>query len=575
MTSANIVKLPVQNLNKSDQNKNTDKKDNAYALSFQSEFKNIVQDLNQGSLKSINSSNGISSLKSVMSTYSLTVNSKVSINLADKASDIQKSTPSANTEKVSTGSEKASAGASSVDTNSSTPVSNSTPDRSTDNTASKLSDKATNDIKDAIEKRLGVSDKQLESAMEKLGLKYEDLQDPSNLLNLAAYLVGNGDTQNLLLTNGVKELMNDVKDIFSRMDQSNLNGSSDKNADVFVTVDDSQNQLPTESVIKTSNEATVSPDENEAIIDGTQNNADSTIADALNDNISDGSNANGNQNDGSGTKIQVVDLRTPGAENNTDAASDETTASDGNSNEAIPEVITDENTGDSKSGQNDDGFNNDSSRFTKTPETAKASETVVTQEANVNNASVTFQSVYQQVTTSTSYSASGYKGVNTENIINQIVQNAKVTITDTEHTMEMVLNPHELGRIFMEVSSKDGALRAKIFTENENVKTALENQMQILQKNFDEKGFKIDAVEISVGTHQFNENQEKSATGFEMFSQDRRGEQGETDGSTDNRTATRRIDLNNLDSLRGLMTQEELLTAQIMKEQGNTVDYTA
>jgi len=168
-----------------------------------------------------------------------------------------------------------------------------------------------------------------------------------------------------------------------------------------------------------------------------------------------------------------------------------------------------------------------------------------------------------------------YKGANTENIINQIVQNAKVTITDTEHTMEMVLNPHELGRIFMEVSSKDGALRAKIFTENENVKNALENQMQLLQKNFDEKGFKIDAVEISVGAHQFKENQEKSGTGFEMFSQDRRGEGNETESNADNRSSTRRINLNSLDGLRGLVTEEELLTAQIMKEQGNTVDYTA
>ncbi len=565
MTSANIVKLPVQNLNKSDQNKNTDKKDNPYALSFQSEFKNIVQDLNQSSLKSINSSNGISSLKSVISTYSITMNSKVSINLTDKTADSQKSSSSVNKNKIG-----ANTGA--VDGKLSTNVSESKSDNSIDNRTPKLNDKTTNDIKDVIEKRLGVSDEQLESAMEKLGLKYEDLQDPSNLLSLATYLVGNGNAQNLLLTNGIKELMSDVTGIFSDANLNNMNGTSSKDLVMQPGDNKAADQSSMQPVSETTDEMKNLSDANKAIVDGTQseNNADITNATTEN-NSSSGSNANGNQNDGSGAKVQVVDLRTPGAENNTD------TTSDGKSDETLPEVVTGENTSNSESGQNDDGSNNDSSKFTKLPETSKASEKALTSEVgvNVNNSSVTFQSVYQQTTTATSFSTLSYKGANTENIINQIVQNAKVTITDTEHTMEMVLNPHELGRIFMEVSSKDGALRAKIFTENENVKNALENQMQLLQKNFDEKGFKIDAVEISVGAHQFKENQEKSGTGFEMFSQDRRGEGNETESNADNRSSTRRINLNSLDGLRGLVTEEELLTAQIMKEQGNTVDYTA
>lgn len=73
-----------------------------------------------------------------------------------------------------------------------------------------------------------MSDEQLESAMEKLGLKYEDLQDPSNLLSLATYLVGNGNAQNLLLTNGIKELMSDVTGIFSDANLNNMNGTSSK-----------------------------------------------------------------------------------------------------------------------------------------------------------------------------------------------------------------------------------------------------------------------------------------------------------------------------------------------------------
>jgi flagellar hook-length control protein FliK len=36
-----------------------------------------------------------------------------------------------------------------------------------------------------------------------------------------------------------------------------------------------------------------------------------------------------------------------------------------------------------------------------------------------------------------------------------------------------------------------------------------------------------------------------------------------------------RIDLNNMDNLMGLMTDEEVLAAQIMKQQGNTISFQA
>ena len=39
--------------------------------------------------------------------------------------------------------------------------------------------------------------------------------------------------------------------------------------------------------------------------------------------------------------------------------------------------------------------------------------------------------------------------------------------------------------------------------------------------------------------------------------------------------ATRHINLNELDGLSGLMTEEETLVAKMMAEQGNSVDFTA
>jgi flagellar hook-length control protein FliK len=603
MTSANVVKLPVQTLSKSDQSKKYEKKDNADALSFQSELKNLVQDLKNESLKSLDSSNGISSLKSVMSNYSISNSSKISSSLSDNVRDMTKNDQNSNASTLST--DKVNNDIS--DYQNETPKSNASNkndtrsseiiDRSDGNKNTSISDKTADEVKSTIEKRLGVSDQQLESALEKLGLKIEDLQDPANLLSVAAYLVGNGDTQNLLLTNGIKELMDEVKSIFAEAKTDNqipdslIDGSANTDdKDVSLIAADKNNVVQTGSSADTVTASTDSQNGVSAISDDqlTANSSDAASTDAdpiLQNAQQDQENSENNTsaegtNDASGARVQIVDKRTAAAidatEDNpvTDNSVDDSTTVDAGS-----EVITNENTGNAGENKNGDGFDNDSSRFAKSFDTAKstgtASQPEATANANISNPTTTFQSIFQQTTSSVTTTSTTYKSVNTENVINQIVQNAKVTLTDTENTMEMVLNPHELGKIFMEVSSKDGALRAKIFTENENVKNALENQMQLLQKNFDEKGFKIDAVEISVGTHQFRENQERTDTGFDMSSQNNGGGNGNDSQEADTRSATRRIDLNNLDNLRGLMTEEELLTAQIMKEQGNTVDYTA
>jgi flagellar hook-length control protein FliK len=161
--------------------------------------------------------------------------------------------------------------------------------------------------------------------------------------------------------------------------------------------------------------------------------------------------------------------------------------------------------------------------------------------------------------------------VDVSSMIDKLVQTARVTLTDTSHTMEMILNPEELGKIFMSVTEKDGTIKARILAENETVKTALETQLVLLQDKFKANGMKIDSVEVSVGTHEFKEGQEESqALDMGMNNENNHSSNKEEENSQAN---LHRIDLNNLDGLQGLMSEEEKLTAQIMKDQGNTVSY--
>lgn len=97
------------------------------------------------------------------------------------------------------------------------------------------------------------------------------------------------------------------------------------------------------------------------------------------------------------------------------------------------------------------------------------------------------------------------------------------------------------------------------------VKEALESQIADLKQNMNQAGVKVDAVEVTVGGHEFEKNLEQNAKQEEQQAEEREKAAN----------ATRHINLNELDGLSGLMTEEETLVAKMMAEQGNSVDFTA
>ena len=153
----------------------------------------------------------------------------------------------------------------------------------------------------------------------------------------------------------------------------------------------------------------------------------------------------------------------------------------------------------------------------------------------------------------------------------QIIYNL-ITLNKEVTTMQMELNPESLGKLFLEVSSdKEGNVTVKLVAENEAVKNALETQIALVQEKMNAQGMKVNAVEVSVGTHEFEENLEQDAASQnerELSEEQQRNSNGQ-------QRRTRNIDLNNLDEMQGLMTEEEELVAKIMRDNGNTVNLTA
>lgn len=159
---------------------------------------------------------------------------------------------------------------------------------------------------------------------------------------------------------------------------------------------------------------------------------------------------------------------------------------------------------------------------------------------------------------------SSYVSFDTIDIIRQIVEQVKVNISGETTSMEMQLNPENLGKVYVHVSAREGAVNAQITAANEAVKNALETQVADLKQSLNQAGVKVDAIEVTVASHEFEQNLEQNAR--------REAQEGERAAAAMHR---RSIRLDDLDGLSGVMTEEETLAAQIMRDNGNTVDLSA
>lgn len=149
-------------------------------------------------------------------------------------------------------------------------------------------------------------------------------------------------------------------------------------------------------------------------------------------------------------------------------------------------------------------------------------------------------------------------------LISKVADNVRVLLETDTTSMEMQLNPENLGKIYLNVSSKEGAVNATIAAQNEDIKNALEMQVATLRENLNQAGIKVDAIEVTIASHEFERNLEQN----EQQQQNPNDEEQSSKGR-------KNISLDSLDELSGVMSEEEMLVAQIMKDNGNSVDFTA
>lgn len=157
-----------------------------------------------------------------------------------------------------------------------------------------------------------------------------------------------------------------------------------------------------------------------------------------------------------------------------------------------------------------------------------------------------------------------YRSVQTEDIMNQIMDYMKINLKAEAQEMEMQLHPASLGTVGVQIAAKDGVITAHFTTQNETVRAVIETQLIQLKNQFEEQGIKVDAVEVTVANHAYGQ----------QFSQ----EHGNTDGKQGKPAkSTRRINLDEIGEETGLdeMEDSERIAVEMMQASGSTVDYTA
>ena len=367
------------------------------------------------------------------------------------------------------------------------------------------------EVQKEVKELLGVDDAQLEAAMKELGLTYQDLMDPVNLANLVMNLTGEEDQLGLLMNADFQELMQNVE-VLSKNLLQELGMTPQEVAEVFAQLEQNAAQI-TEEVPQQMQEVT----DTQADVLKVQQTDDVQITEQ---------------------KSQVTGLT------ETNAAATESVESDGNV-QNVEEPVSQE-----VRVENDQTASQQEGQQEEAPENSMTTEddASLLQQNDTTEKSIFTEHTFQQTV----------QTIRTDNI-------TAAPTTAVPQNVVLQLNPENLGKIYVQVTAKEGVVTAHLAVQNEIVKEALENQTIQLRENMNQQGIKVEAVEVTIASHEFERNLEQNQQGS---AQDEQREQA-------SKSPRRNISMNQLDELSGLMSEEEMLVAKIMRDNGNSVDFTA
>lgn len=335
----------------------------------------------------------------------------------------------------------------------------------TESEVKKITDDISSQIVEKVTDDLDISEDELNNAMQLLGLTAMDLLNPANLSALYCEVTGNAsDPQALVLNADFTALFNDVSQVASENDA----------------------QLDLLSQLTASDDGEIL----DADIVSSADTTEKTVDSSYDDTAASGQNIND-------TADEAVKVYDGGTQDSSYQNSDEGTSSGETGNG----IISDENTEKTQSkSQVDSSFDDSGERVLHHDDDAHSDNSVL------------HASVSEQLNTDTSFEMSQSQSrlrVDTTDIIRQIVDSMSISNTTEESAINLQLTPESLGRMYINVSQKNSEISARIAVSNEAVKEALQTQMVNLKEALNNSGIRVNEVEITVASHEFERNLEQ------------------------------------------------------------------
>lgn len=151
------------------------------------------------------------------------------------------------------------------------------------------------------------------------------------------------------------------------------------------------------------------------------------------------------------------------------------------------------------------------------------------------------------------------QATNLKEIATQIIDQIKVSITPNQTTMELQLNPENLGKVNLSLHSKDGVISAHFVVQNEISKEAIESQMQTLKDTLTQQGIKVEAIEVTVSANAFEQNTSKGS---------------DTQEETQKNNSGKQISLEDALGMTEV-AEDDIINENVIGIKGNMVDYSA
>ena len=145
-----------------------------------------------------------------------------------------------------------------------------------------------------------------------------------------------------------------------------------------------------------------------------------------------------------------------------------------------------------------------------------------------------------------------------DKIIKQITDDIRLYAKADTTSLEIQLEPETLGKVGITVTSKAGTITAQLVVQNEVAKEAIESQMATLKESFASQDIKVDAVQVTIASKEFEQNLDKGA--------------GNSSEQNENKRR-KHISTEELAEINGTATDKETSIDNVLKEMGTTVNY--